>query len=316
MQTPWATCVSQLRGWCYMGSRLAEYQFRRFAARHGYYEHLFRRRYGRAPDYASPRTFSDKLAWMRLHDRNPLYTQLVDKIAVRDYVRERVGEDVLVPLYGAWESAAEVSFDALPERFVLKCNHECGFVVLCRDRAKLDVPYVRMQLATRLRMNYYHRFLEWPYRDVPPRILAEELLQDEDGGEPVDYKFQCFHGVPQYIFAMKNRHSAPVCGFYSPEWELFPFTYSHFPLPTEPWPRPALFDHMRAIAVELSRGLPCCRVDLYAVRERVYFSELTIIAAAGFLMFQPDSYDRFWGDRLTLLPGRLGTTMQDSPGDR
>jgi len=283
-----------------MVSRLTGHTLRRIALRHGYYERAYRRRMGRFPDYSNPRTLSEKVAWMRLYDRNPLYTLLVDKIAVCDYVRERLGEDVLIPCYGTWEKAEDIDFDSLPKCFVLKCNHESGFIILCRDKDKLDKTYVRAQLATRLRMNFYYRNYEWPYRDVKPRIMAEKLLMEENGGEAIDYKFHCFHGVPGYIFSMKDRHSPqPVHGCYSLDWDLLPFIANAAP-PTELIPRPALLGRMSEIATVLLQGLHYSRIDLYTVQDKVYFGEITILSSAGLLNYRPKSYDRYRGDHLTL----------------
>lgn len=294
-----ARSVSVLRGRWYISTSLAKHWLRRIALRHGYYERTYKRRMGRVPDYENPRTFSEKLAWMRLYDHNPLYTTLVDKLAVRDYVRERVGEDVLIPLYGVWERAEDIDFDSLPDSFVLKCNHESGFVIICQDKSKLDTTYVRAQLAARLRMNYYYRCGEWPYLNIKPRIMAEKLLTNEDGGEPTDYKFHCFNGKPQYIYAMKDRHTRHLEGCYSLDWQLLPFITSP-QMPKELIPRPRHLDRMLQIATVLSEGLPAARPDLYEVKDRVYFGEITIISNAGILNYNPASYDRYWGDRLEL----------------
>ncbi len=283
-----------------MTKRLAKYYVRAFLMRFGGYERRFVEKTGRRPNFDDPKTFTDKLAWMRLHDHNPLYTQLVDKIAVRDYVRERVGEDVLIPLYGTWAKARDIDFDSLPESFVLKCNHESGFVVLCHDKARLDTTYVKAQLATRLKMNYYHYHHEWPYLHVKPRVLAERLLVGDDGGEPHDYKIHCFDGQPAFIIAVKDRHTRQVQGCYSPDWEPLPFAATMVP-PVE-IPRPVHLERMLEIARALAKGLPCCRVDLYAVEDKVYFGELTLIIGAGLLKYYPDSYDLHWGERFTLPP--------------
>ncbi len=296
------TALSKLRGWRYAVTQLAHYRFHRFLSEHGYYEYRYRRKYGHPPNYANPRTLSEKLAWMRLYDRDPRYVQLVDKLAVRDWVRERVGEEVLVPLYGVWEKASDIQLDELPERFVLKCNHECGYVVLCKDRDQLDWPFVQAQLATRLKMNYYYRYLEWPYLNVTPRILAEELLENEQGGEPLDYKFYCFDGEPHYLYIVKDRHTKPIRAYFSTDWEPMPFYSPEFMKgPLMPaLPRPTQFEQMLNIARKLSQGLRYCRVDLYEVREQVFFGEITLICGAGFLTFTPDSYSYSLGDRIKL----------------
>jgi hypothetical protein len=297
------TWFSMMRSWLYTVTTLIVYYIRRFLICHGYVEFVYRIKFGRAPNYITPQTFNEKLGWMRRYDDNPLYTILADKIAVRNYVRDRVGQDVLIPCYGIWKTAAEIPFETLPGRFVLKCNHESGFVVLCRDKAMLDQRFVRSQLATRLRMNYYYFWGERLYRNIPPQIMAEELLMDEHGKEPIDYKFHCFNGVPQYIYAVKDRHSKFVGGFYSPLWELLPFNASH--TPPKILPRPNQLQQMLDIAGSLSRGLYYCRVDLYAVQEKVYFGEITILSGAGLYVFSPDIYDFYWGKRLILPDNKL-----------
>jgi len=260
---------------------------------------IYRWKFGCAPDYTTPRTLNEKLGWMRLYDHNPLYTLLADKIAVRNYVRERVGDEILIPCYGIWNKAEDVQFAQLPDRFVLKCNHECGFVILCRDLTSLDQHYVRAQLATRLRMNYYHHSREWPYRNIKPRILAEKLLQNSDGSEPIDYKFHCFGGVPKFIYVVKDRHSNPVCGYYSPDWKFFPFSLTGGS-PIGRFPQPTQLERMLNIARTLSSGLYYCRVDLYEVQGKVYFGEITLISGGGLMVFSPKSYDLYWGERLIL----------------
>jgi hypothetical protein len=292
---------SVMHGWWYTVTTLTVYWIRRFLSYHGYVEFVYRWKFGRAPNYRNPRTFNEKLGWIRLYDRNPLYTRLADKVAVRDYVHERVGEGVLIPCYGLWTKAAEIPFDTLPDRFVLKCNHESGFVIICRNREKLDERFARVQLATHLRMNYYYNAREWPYLNIKPRIIAEKLLTDDQGGDPVDYKFHCFGGMPQYIYAVKNRNGRFNYGYYSPGWELLPFSYPGLAI-TETFPCPSQLKQMLDIAASLSQGLYYCRVDLYEVQEKVYFGEITIIPGAGLVVFSPDSYDLYWGERL-ILPG-------------
>lgn len=289
-----------------MCSRLAKHWVRRAALRVGSYDCKFRGKTGRWPNYRDPRMFGEKLAWMRLYDHNPLYIQLVDKIAVRDYVRERVGEDILIPQYGVWERAEDIDFDSLPDSFVLKCNHESRFVILCPDKSKLDTIYARYQLATRLKMNYYYRHHEWAYRFVKPRIIAEKLLVGDGGGEPMDYKIHCFDGVPHWIWAVKDRHDQQkkIRGNYSTEWERLPF-HGRRGLSPESFPRPPELERMLEVAVSLSKGLHYCRVDLYAVEGRVYFGEMTIINGAGLIRYRPDEWNYHWGEKLHLPPRRI-----------
>lgn len=284
-----------------MASKLVGYRVRQIRLRFGHYDRKFLKKTGRLPNYKNPQTLTDKIAWMRLYDLNPLYPTLVDKIAVRDYVHERVGEDVLIPCYGVWDRPGDIDFDSLPKSFVLKCNHESGFVIICRDKDKLDKTYARIQLATRLKMSFYYRYHEWPYRHVKPRIIAEELLTDENDGEPMDYKTHCFGGEPGYIAVFIDRHGSPARGYYSADWERLHFTGTTDPV--RELPRPPQLERMMEIARALAKGLHYCRVDMYAVKDKVYFGEMTLFPGAGLLKFKPDSYDRHWGSMLKLPTG-------------
>lgn len=298
MSKPFQSLRSLTHGWRYAVETLYDHEKRRFFSSHDYMEKAFRRRFGRDPDYHNPQTFSEKLCWIKIYDRNPLYRVLADKIAVRDYVRGRAGEEVLIPCYGVWDRASDVPFDDFPERFVLKCNHESGFVIICRDKSAFDFRFARRQLAVHLCMNYYYKHREWHYRDIRPRIMAEKLLTESRDEEPVDYKIHCFKGVPQFIYVIKNRHSRPRYGFYSLSWELLPFNVNN--VPTASFPRPKELEKILNVAEALSQGLTYCRVDLYAVGGKVYFGEITLIPGAGMIFFTPDSYNTYWGERLIL----------------
>lgn len=290
---------SVTHGWWYSIKTLFIYQKRRFfSLRKDYTKNVYIKKFGRVPDFSKPCTFSEKLCWIKLYDHNPLYTILADKIAVRNYVRERIGEQVLIPCYGVWDKAADISYSTLPDKFVLKCNHESGFVIICRDKATFDFQFARYQLATHLRMNYYYIHKEWHYRDIPPRIIAEKLLMDDNKEDPVNYKIHCFNGVPQFIYVVKNKQGRAAYGFYSPAWNFLPFNIDN--VPTEMFSRPKQLENMLNIAVSLSRGLTYCRVDLYALQDCVYFGEITLIPGAGMLSFFPESYDLYWGQRLIL----------------
>jgi len=288
-----------MKRWWYPVRKLPDYHIRRIASACGHIERTYHRKFGRKPEFSAPRTFNEKLGWIKRHFYDPVYTRMADKVAVRDFVRERAGEDLLVPCYGVWDRADDIPFAALPEAFVLKCNHESGFAIICREKSRLDIHLARAMLKTRLKMNYYYRFLEWPYRDITPRIIAEELLRDGGGREPMEYKISCFNGEPRFILAEQfNRHRYLRC-FYSPSWEQTPFTI-RIPNTVDSLPRPVNLQRMLETAAALARDLLYCRVDLFSVDDRLYFNEMTIFPSAGLGPFLPESYDLYWGEQLVL----------------
>ncbi len=281
-----------------MARELCSYRVRQVSLCFGRYDRRFRHKTGHFPNYKNPKAFSEKLAWMRLYDRNPLYVTLVDKVAVREYVRERVGEDVLIPLYGTWANAKDIDFAALPRRFVLKCSHDSGFVVICKNKEQLDISYVRAQLAARLKMNHYYRHHEWPYLHVEPRVICEELLMGENEGPPSECSIHCFGGEIGYILKTVGRHSDSLRGYYSRDWEKLPFDQANGPITD--FPRPPYLERLLQMARALAKGLRYGRVDFYEARGKLYFSEIDLCPRAGLIRYIPSSYDRYWGDRLPL----------------
>ena len=192
----------------------------------------FKENTGEELDLVNPKTFNMKLQWLKLHDHNPLYTTLVDKYAVKQYVADRIGEEHVIPVVGGpWESADEIDFDTLPENFVLKCNHDCGSVVICTDRSELDVAAVRKKLNRALNHNYYYVGREWPYKNVKPCIFAERYMVDESGVELKDYKFFCFGGEAKTIQVDYDRFCDHKRNLYSTTWDYLGYTSLY---PTNP----------------------------------------------------------------------------------
>ncbi|MHB0935180.1 MAG: ATP-grasp fold amidoligase family protein [Armatimonadota bacterium] len=285
--------------WQYRMKRLPKYYLKRLTMNRELLERIYERKLGRKPNFDAPRAFTEKMGWLKLHYHNPLYTQLADKVAVREYVRSRVGDDLLLQQYGTWGAVEEIPFDTLPETFVLKCNHESGFVIFCKDKSTLDRRLARMLLKTRLNMNFYYWFLEWPYRDIQPCILAEQLLMERDGAEPMEYKFFCFGGQPRFILAEQFSPNRYLRCLYLPSWEPMPFAI-RIPNTPDAMPRPANLARMLDIAAALSRDLMFCRVDLFSAGDQLYFNEMTLLPSAGMGNFIPDSYDFYWGEQLQL----------------
>lgn len=268
-------------------------------------------RMGRSLNLENPQLFSEKLQWLKLHDHNPLYTQLVDKYRAREYIAEKVGEEYLFPLLGVWDDPDEIDFDALPDQFVLKCNHNSGTgMCICRDKSKLDFDAVRKELRKGLQENFYLRCREWPYKDVPRRIVAEKLMaqdtdvQFEKGLD--DYRFYCFHGEPRLIYmyqsgglSFENKPGIASCDIFDTKWEHMPFCQKSPNASTMP-NAPANLEKMLEISRKLSENIIFMRVDFYEINGKLYIGELTLYPGGGFAPFYPPKWDQKIGAWLTL----------------
>ena len=268
-----------------------------------YLKLAFRALMGYPLDLKNPRTFSEKIQWLKLYDRKPLYTQLVDKYAVRQYIAEKIGEEHLIPLVGGpWNSAGEIDFDALPEQFVLKCNHDSGGLVVCRDKSSLDREAAKQKLDQHLKANYYMSSREWPYKDVKPCIIAEKYMVDESGVELKDYKWYCFNGTPRFLLITTDRAEADVptkYTYFDMDYHVLPF-YNSGPHADKPIPKPETFDQMKRLAEILSAEMAHLRVDLYDINGKVYFGELTFYDSSGMAKFDPPEWDETIGSWLKL----------------
>lgn len=237
---------------------------------------LYRYVTGRKLNLENPKAFTEKLQWLKLNDKNPLYSTLVDKISAKDWVAEKIGKEHIIPTLRIWDRAENMDFTTLPNQFVLKCNHNSGCVVICENKELFDGDLAKKTLKKSLKEKYYLKGREWPYKFVPPRIFAETYMSIEGGSSLIDYKFYCFEGVPIYVQVIKNRNTNETIDFYDMNWIKQPFTGIN---PTakmsnnvdEP---PCTFEEMKMIATQLSKGLPFVRVDLYEINHKVYFGEL------------------------------------------
>ena len=271
-----------------------------------YLKLAFRAKMGYPLNLKNPITFSEKLQWLKLYDRNPLYTTLVDKYAVRRYIADKIGEEYLIPLVGGpWNSAEEIDFDALPEQFVLKCNHNSGGVIICRDKSSFDRAAAVKRLEEDLKKNYYLEGREWPYKNVKPCIIAEKYMEDENG-ELRDYKFFCFNGAAKMMFIASNRGSEQEetkFDFYDEKGTHLPFTNGHPNAAVLP-ELPVHMDDMLKLAETLSANMPQARIDFYEVGSQIYFGEITFFHWSGMKPFNPPEWDKTIGAWLEL-PGRI-----------
>lgn len=262
----------------------------------------FRENTGRELDLEHPQTFNEKLQWLKLHDHNPLYITMADKYAVKAYVAEKIGAEYVIPLLGGpWQSADEIDFDALPEQFVLKCNHDCGSVVVCTDKSTLDRAAVRKKLNEALKKNYFWVGREWPYKNIKPCIFAEKYMVDDSGDELKDYKFFCFNGEPRCMFIATERmkQGETKFDFFDMDFHHLPFTNGHPNADICP-SKPETFEKMKELARQLSKGITHVRVDFYTRGSEVYFGELTFYHWGGAMPFDPPEWDRKMGDWIDL----------------
>ncbi len=261
---------------------------------------LYRAHMDEKLDLKNPRSYNQKLQWLKLFDRNPLYCKLSDKYAVREFVSQKAGEAYLVPLLGVYPTFEEIDFSKLPHQFVLKTTHDSGGVVICDDIGKFDSHAAGEKLNAHLKKNYYEWGREWNYKNIPPQIIAEAYLTASGQDGLRDYKFMCFDGRVKCCLVGSGRHGAGLTlTFFDPEWNLLPFE-RHYPRSVEPIPKPRRFDKMMRLAETLSEGIPFVRVDLYETDDAVYFGEMTFYPACGLSAFVPAEWDVKLGEWINL----------------
>lgn len=268
-------------------------------------EEFLRRKYrfhiGKELDLQTPKTYTEKLQWLKIHDRRPVYTQMVDKYQAKLMAAEKIGAEYVIPTLGTWERPEDIDFDMLPEQFVLKCTHDSGGLVVCKDKATLDKEAARKKLAKCLKRNYFHVHREWPYKDVPKQIIAEVYMEDAACGELRDYKFFTFDGVPKvlYIAQGRGRGEPTVADFFDMDGNHLPFTIDH-DTAQQPPALPQNFRLMQELAAKMGQGTPQLRVDFYEANGKVYFGEMTFFHCSGFAGFHPEAWDETFGEWVTL----------------
>lgn len=258
---------------------------------------IFRIKMGHRLNLSNPQTFNEKLQWLKLHDRNPLYTKLVDKYEVKKIVADIIGEEYIIPTLGVWNQFDDIDFNKLPNQFVLKCTHDSGGLVICKDKTKLDINAAKKKIEKSLKANYYWGFREWPYKDVKPRIIAEKYMVDESGTELKDYKVFCFDGKPKALFVATDR------GIHQTKFDFFDTNFNHLPF-MQHYPnntereitKPKGLEKMLVLAEKLTQDFKHCRADFYDINGHVYFGELTFSHFSGFEPFEPKEWDYKFGD--------------------
>lgn len=265
-----------------------------------YIKILYRANVGKKLNLGNPQTFNEKIQWLKLFDRRPEYTLMVDKFAVREYIKNNIGEEYLIPLLGVWSGFKDINFYDLPQQFVLKPNHTSGDIFICLDKKNIDINNLKRMVNRWLRREYYWQSREWPYKNIKPKIIAEQYLVDESG-ELKDYKFLCFNGRVEYCFVCSERFSKNglKVTFFDRDWNVMPFE-RHYPKSKKPIVKPYNFDKMITLAEKLSKNIPFVRVDFYEVNKKIYFGELTFYPGSGLEEFTPPEWDEKLGNLIEL----------------
>lgn len=276
---------------------------------------LWRMETGKRLNLENPKGFNEKLQWLKLYDRRPEYTTFVDKVLVREYVRNCIGEKYLVPLIGIYDNPDQIDFSLLPDQFVIKCNHNSGAgMCVCTDKTRLNIQDVKERLKKELQKNFYYEKREWPYKDVIPKLLCEQFLVDRNplntSGTLIDYKFHCFNGEPKFLYVGTDDISDGTKGelklsFFDLDWKTPPFyRLDHEPIAVDV-EKPEGFGEMIEVARKLSKGIPFVRVDLYWINNQVLFSEMTFYPGGGFGFFTPEEWELKLGEWITLPPKNI-----------
>lgn len=276
-----------------------------------YLKWLFRLKMGRRLNLDNPQTFSEKLQWLKLYNRKPEYTQMVDKYEAKKYVASIIGEEYIIPTLGVWDKFDDIDFDSLPNQFVLKTTHGGGStgVVICKNKSLLNKDNARRKLNRSLKKCIYRDFREWPYKNVSRRIIAEQYIEVEGQSDLPDYKFFCFNGVPQYCQVIRDRNTNETIDFYDMEWNHMPFVGLN-PVQSgigyvakngiKPVDKPGKLHEMISICKQLSNNIPFARVDMYVINNRTYFGEITFFPASGMGYFDPSEWNLKLGEMINL----------------
>lgn len=259
---------------------------------------------GRMIHFRNPRGFNEKLQWLKVYDKHPEYGKLVDKLAVREYIKEVWGEEHLFPLLGYWKSFDEIDFSQLPNQFVLKCNHDSGSTKVIRDKSALtqaDMDALRKHFTNRLKHDFFYAGREYPYKGLPRYIVAEELMVDGTNAEKSieDYKFFCFNGEPKIMFVATDRNTDCKFDYFDMDFHHLDI-YNIHPNADKPIEKPAKFEEMKAVAAQLSQGMRHVRIDLYELNGKIYFGEYTFFHGGGFQLFHPEKWELQLGDWIDL----------------
>ena len=254
--------------------------------------------FGKDLNLDEPKTFNEKLQWLKLYNRKPEYTTMVDKYEAKKYVSDMIGEEYIIPTLGVWDRFDDIDFDSLPNQFVLKCTHDSGGLVICKDKASLDIEKAKQKINWSLNRKYFYEHREWPYKNVKPRILAEEYVEDKFHSEQISllvYKIMCFDGTPKIIQTIQgDKTPNETIDYFDTEWNLLDMR-QNYPNSKKPLERPVSLEKMLLLAKRMSAGHSFLRVDFYELEGQPYFSEFTFFSDAGLAAFSPEKWDAEMG---------------------
>lgn len=270
-----------------------------------YLKWMYYLRTGKHLDLEHPKTFNEKIQWLKLHNTSEECTRSVDKYEVRQLIAEKIGEEYLIPILGCWESFDEIDFDKLPNQFVMKCTHDSGSVVICRDKSAFNKDAAKAKIEAAMKHNFFWTGREYPYKNVKPRIICEQLMKDNNSDDLVDYKFFCFGGQPKVLFYASERFTSKdkVAKF-----DFYDMDLNHMPIKSAghensvnpPTVSPELFNKMKELCCVLSAGYPHVRVDFYVINDKIYFGEITFHHDGGFVQLEPEEWNTTFGEWIKL----------------
>lgn len=266
-----------------------------------YIKHLYKKAFNKELDLENPTTYNEKLQWLKLNDRKDEYVKMVDKYEAKEYISKIIGKEYIVPTIGVWDKFSEIDFEKLPNQFVLKCTHDSGGILICKDKNKINYKKEKLRFDLIMKRNFYYRSREWVYKDIKPRIIAEPYLEDKKYGELRDYKFFVFSGKVKSIFIATNRQGeGETCfDFYNTKFEHLDIKNGHPNAKITP-EKPMNFEKMIELAEKIGKNIPHIRIDFYEVNGKVYFGESTFFHWSGLVKFEPESWDKTFGEWIEL----------------
>ena len=269
-----------------------------------YLKSCYKVRFGVQLNLDNPQTFNEKMQWLKIHNRDERYTNLVDKCKVKEFIKESIGEKYLIPTIDVWDNPDKIDFDVLPNQFVLKCNHNSGLgMFICKDKNSINQRHIVSELKKGLRQDYYIINREWPYKNVQRRVIAEEYIKDPSNKDLKDYKVFVFNGVARFVQVDIDRFSNHKRNFYSREWEYVPFTTLYPTAPDVSIAKPEKLDELLTLSEKIAYDIgipPFLRVDFYIVANQILFGEITFYHGGGNEQFYPEEYNRKLGDMIML----------------
>ncbi len=269
-----------------------------------YIKLIYRTKFHKRIDLENPKTYNEKLQWIKLHDHQPIYKKMVDKYEVKSLVAGMIGNQYIIPTYGVWDRFDDIDFSLLPDQFVLKCTHDSNGLIICKDKSKLDLKTARKKISRCLKTDYYKLGREWPYKGIPRRIIAEKYMVDESAVELKDYKVMCFNGEPKLIELHTGRFTDhQTQDFYDTDWNRTTISQSgidNYQINPITYPRPSTLEEMIELSRVLSKGIPHVRVDWYSVNGKLYFGELTFFDGSGLDPYDDPNDDLMLGSWITL----------------